>query len=356
MESIQHDGYTIRRATEADIPGFLDLHRTVFDTWPDAAARDTFAWKYEANPFFEELPVLVAVHDGDVVGAKGHFGLEMVVGDETLLGVQTGDLMVHPDHRRQGLLTRLVELDTALFDEGEQLFFGVPSSAATQGYLDAGRRQVENPLYVRPLAGRPPDGTARVSQWLRTTALKAYAGYRRVLERVYPTPGEFAVERRSEPPGESLVALYRQHVPRGIHATRDERFYRWRLADPLHDHTTYLARQDGEVAAGVVVSERDDDVVVREVVPFDPDPGPVRAILEAIGTDHADRARLSAWCPASLDPGVFLRSGFVPSSVLPRFPYATDLVVRGVGGDWEVGGVRIDDPESWAIQLMERDY
>lgn len=356
MESVQFDGYTIRRATEADIPGFLALHRTVFGTWPASTARATFDWKYGDNPFFDGVPVIVAEHDGETVGAKGHFGLEMAVGDETLLGVQTGDLMVHPDHRRKGIHRRMVELDTALYDEGEQLFFGFPGGAATEGYLDAGRRRVENPLYVRPMAASPAEGGSRPSRWLRTVGLAGYSVYGGAVDRLFASGDRYDVERRSEPPVELLGTLYRRNVPEGIHARRDEEFYSWRLADPLHDFTTYLARRRGDVSACVVVSERDDDVFVRDVLPFDAAPGPVEAILEVIVADFADRASLSAWCPASLDAGVFFRSGFITSSVLPRFPYSTDLVVRRVAGDWEVAGVRIDHPDSWAIQLLERDY
>ena len=350
------DGYTIREATERDVDGFLELHRTVFGTWPDDVAHEIFDWKYRANPFVDGLPVIVAVRDGTVVGAKGHFCLELAVDNASIRGVQTGDLMVHPEHRRQGLLSAMVELDTALYDEGEQLFFGVPSEAAIEGYLAAGRRLVQNPLYVRPLANGPTGDGSRGTRALQAAGVAAFRAYAATVDRLVPTDADVVVERTEDQPVELLERLYRRRVPDGIHAPRSAALYRWRFGDPLGEYATYLARDGTKVIAGVVVSERDGAVFLRDVVPLDVDAGALRAIIDAVVTEYSDREYLASWCPASFDHRTLLRAGLVPSTVIPRFPYATDLVVRRVGESWTVRDTRVDDPESWDIQLLERDY
>lgn len=356
MVSVEFDGYTVRKATVEDVSGFLNLHRTVFGTWPASKARDVFEWKYVANPYFDDVPVIVAEKDGELVGAKGHFGVEMVAGEEQVLGVQTGDLMVHPDHRRRGLHTKMVELDTTLYDEGEQLFFGFPSEVAAKAYLDSGRKKVENPLYVRPLSSSPPEDGSGAKRTLQRLTVAGYGAYLSVLDVLHPPASGFAVESHDDPPVEVLEALYERHVPGGIHTRRSSEFYSWRLEDPLHEYTTYVARSGNDVVASVVVSERGRRVFVRDVLPFDADAAPVRAILDAVVADFADRESLSAWCPDSLDPSPFRRSGLRTSAPFSGSAYSTTLVVRRRDGAWNLGGLRVDRPENWEIQLLERDY
>ena len=356
MDPIQFDGYTIRRATETDVRGFLDLHASVFGTWPDSLSREIFEWKYEDNPYFDELPVIVAESGGEIVGAKGHFGLNMALGGTTILGIQTADLMVHPAHRRNGILTKMVELDTAIYDTGRQLFFGFPARTATAGYLDAGRRKVENPLFVRLLSPTELTDVVPFNPILRTIGTKGYKSYLRLVDGVSQSGKEYDVEVENDHPIELLCTLYERRVPPGIHAERTAEFYEWRLSDPLHDMRTYIARCRGDPVAAMVVSESDDHVHIREISPSNTSQQPVRALLETIISDFSDRDFLTSWCPQSLDEMAFVKAGFIRSNVIPRFPYATDMVVRSIGERWEIEGHRIDEPSSWDIQLLERDY
>lgn len=350
--------YDISRATEADVAGFLELHQTVFGTWPRHAARDVFRWKYEENPYFDDIPVIVARKNGDVVGAKGHFGLEMVIGDVMLLGVQTGDLMVHPAHRQQGIHSEMVALDTELFDSGEQLFFGFPDEIPSKAYLSAGRQRIENPFYVKPMSlttdGRGQSG--RLRRTGRKIAFSGLAAYSQAVDRIFSRSDQFEIVRESEPPIEILEALYQKSVPDGIHAHRSADFYRWRLSDPLEENTTYLARDDGSVVAAIVVAEREDKVFLREILPFSIDKDAFQTLLRTIVADHSDRTYLGSWCPACMSTDTLLKAGFIPLNVLPRQSYSTDIIVRRVGEGWTVSGLEINRAANWDVQLLERDY
>ncbi len=352
---IRHGDYTVRLATEADVPEILALHREVFGTWPRGVDRSVFDWKFLENPYLEGVPVIVATQGEDVVGAKGHVGLEMMLGGERRLGVQSTDLMVHPDHRRAGLHGRMVDLDTELSDE-PLLFFGFPGEIPTAAYRQWGRRVVSNPLYVRPLSPPPANRASSLRRAARRLGLAAHGGWTAALDRIGPGRDRFDVTVAAEPPTGRLASLYGSAVPDGIHVRRTVEFYDWRTADPLDDFSAYLVCEDGEVATAVVVSERDGTVVVRDVLPFDADADAVRAALRAIVADHRDREFVCSWLPASMDAATLWSAGFVSSRLVPGFSYSTDLVVRGVDGSWTVGGRSLADPDSWDIQLLARDY
>lgn len=356
MDSIRFDGYTIRRATETDVRGFLDLHANVFGTWPGSLDREIFEWKYEDNPYFDELPVIVAESGGEIVGAKGHFGLKMALGGTTMLGIQTADLMVHPAHRRNGILTKMVELDGAIYDTGKQLFFGFPARSAMAGYLDAGRRKVENPLFIRLLSPSELTDLVPLNPVLRAIGIGSYKSYLRLIDGISQSGNEYDVVVTNDHPIDLLCTLYERRIPPGIHAERTAEFYDWRLSDPLHEITTYVARDRGEPVAAMVVSERDDHVHIREILPINVSHNAIRALLETIVSDFSDSNYLTSWCPRNLDEMAFIKAGFITSKLIPRFPYATDMVVRSIDGSWETEGIRIDEPSGWDIQLLERDY
>ena len=86
MSEVRHADYTIRSASRDDEAAFLDLHHTVFGTWPTSVAEDIFEWKYVDNPYVDDLPVIVVTRDGEVVGARGYTAFDLAVGDETVLG------------------------------------------------------------------------------------------------------------------------------------------------------------------------------------------------------------------------------------------------------------------------------
>lgn len=356
MESIHHEEYTIRRATDGDIQGFLELHDTVFGSWPESKAREVFDWKYRENPYFEELPVIVAETDGEIVGAKGHFGLEIVVGEESLLGVQAGDLMVHSDHRGKGIQVEMIRLDEVLYEEDSRLRFGVPSKTAFDNALDAGHRAVANPLYVRWLSRPKSDSGTPRRRAGRLIALASYSGYRMVADAFSRAEPGLIVERADELPIAVLESLYATHVPAGIHTRRDADFYRWRFDDPLHEYETYLARRNGRVEAAAVVSDDGTTICIREILPCDADSGIVRALLGAVSSGFKDRAAILAWRPNDVAGSAFYKSGFVRPNLVPTVWYPSDIVVRAVDGDWTVSGLRVDEPEHWDLQLIARDY
>ncbi|MFC6836198.1 GNAT family N-acetyltransferase [Halomarina ordinaria] len=357
------DDYTVR-PYDGDREGYLDLYETVFGA---RKSREWFAWKYEDNPYADHVPIYVAQRDGEVVGARSFFGLELRAGERTYTTLEPCDTMVHPDHRRRGLFTRMTERAIERYaDDGLDLFFDFPNEQSLPGNLKLGWRVVETvtthyrvqhpgalaPVGEESLVGRALDAAG-------ATAMDAYFGLRG--RRVRRLGRDVTVSHYDGVPADHLCPLYESHVPKRFHANRDETFYGWRYDNPEYDYTTYLARRDGEVVGAAVVGESAAKGVanVLDVHPL---------------TDRAANAPVYAALLRSLlqdvsaIPLVALRDGVVPPRVLSGFGFHPDtalplskltepatLVARPLEDEWTLDGRSLTDPRDWQVSICEKD-
>jgi GNAT superfamily N-acetyltransferase len=89
------------------IPQIANLERTL---WSNELEKNFsyFKWKYEDNPFSEEPIAVVAIHKNVVIGFRGFFVTQWTVnGIDKIRLLSPSDVVVHPDHRRQGLFTAM---------------------------------------------------------------------------------------------------------------------------------------------------------------------------------------------------------------------------------------------------------
>lgn len=329
MDRLSHGNYEITWAEERHAPAFVDLHREVFGTW-EPMGRAQYDWKYVDNPAIEEVPVVVVEDDaGDLVGARGYFALPIRAGERRLLGLQSCDLMVHPDHRRQGLFRRMNELGLATYDDEDVVFFSFPGPAPRQGYLADGWQEVANPAFVRH-AGWSPDEIASARDVLLGVASAGLAGVLSALDRVTDRLGAVDVSTVDGDAAGFLARLYDTERPPGLHTERTERFYEWRLAEPVQPHTTYVARRDDRVVGAAVVSEWEGTRVVRDLLPYGLDAPVAAALLREAARDARDADFLHAWQPTTLDRSALLAAGLLPETVLPFVGTNDDLVTLGV--------------------------
>ncbi|WP_049986716.1 GNAT family N-acetyltransferase [Halobellus rufus] len=360
------ESYAIRLYEPGDRAAFLELFEEVFGGGSDA----WFRWKYLENPYVSHVPMFVAEHDGDLVGARPYMAFRLRVGDETPLGLQTGDTMVHPDHQRRGLFTRMTERSFEYYGglAEDVLTFSVPNALSRPGYLKLGCREVgqltaayrvQNPAALA-------DGIASGAAAALSPLVAAGLGVQRLRRSV---PGDVRVTRHDDVPSATLASLYEQAVPDVAHARRDERFYDWRFDRPDWAYETYLARDRGsdEPVAGVVLGRQrqggTDVVALADVVPLvggDRRQRGLSALLDRIVDDERDADLLVA--PASVIPKSLLYAyGFLLDDRLPlsKVTTPTILISRRFDGreepSWRLNGVRIDDPESWRLTFAEHN-
>lgn len=357
--------YTVRPFRPGDRAGYLALYREVFDA---QAAPAWFRWKYEANPYADEVPIYLAETDGELVGARSFFAMPLGVGDDETLAFQPCDTMVAEDHRRLGLFTEMTEAAVEAYRDGDpELCFNFPNDRTLPGNLDLGWRTVRTqPIYYRlqrptAITGAALDGPlGSLADRVASTAATAY--HRVQHARAEPDEPPVTVDRSRGVPTAILTDLYRAVVPDSLHTYRDEQFLDWRFDNPRWDYATYLARDAGSVVGATVVGRRDrygfDRANVVDVLPLsEPRPGVYRALLAAVVDGCRDADLLTAF-PGPLPSSLLAAFGFVSDATAPLSlaTETTTLVARPLSADgWTVRGRAIDAPANWSITAVAQD-
>lgn len=366
----EDDPYRIRAYEPEDREDFLDLYDLVLGD----SDGEWFRWKYEENPYTDHVPISVATHDGDIVGTKPCFALDLRAGSRTVLAFQPADVMVHPDHRRRGLYSRTTEHMKERYRNGApSLFFNFPNSATLSGSLKHGWQIVEEvPTFYRVQDPKGLiDADAEDARRLRTVARATrplLGGYLRINDRFAGSIGGVRVSRFESIPSSTFVSLYRRSIPPTLHAKRDEVFYDWRFENPTWSYEGYVATRNGGPIAGIVVgtrTEADDTTVtyLTDVVPLqetaDRREG-LRALLARILRDHA-RSDLIATSGRVLPRTMLEDYGFhgddrLPLSWLTEPTTQVTYPISSDGGHpWTVNGRAIIDPSNWTVTFAEQD-
>lgn len=354
--------YEFRPYRAGDREEYLDLYAAVLD---GTAESEWFAWKYEDNPYVDHVPVVVATDGEEIVGARSFFALRMAVAGDRSVALQPCDTMVHPDHRRRGLFSRMTERAIERYSGDYPFFFNFPNRLTLQGNLDLGWRlvstrtsyyRVEDPArYAREQTDRA------VLRLAGRIAAPLVAARHRLLDARYSAPAGVSVRKERDPPVEELSTLYRKSAPDEMHAVRDEEFYGWRFRNPDWKYATYVAEGRSGPAAAVVAgtSRGPGPVITRltDVMPLRNLPAVAAgALLDRIIGDHPGTDLFVA--PSEVVPDSVLREfGFLPDSspVLAPLASQTTHVVRSLTGDWERDGVALTDPDEWLLTFAEED-
>ncbi|WP_101298068.1 GNAT family N-acetyltransferase [Halegenticoccus soli] len=369
-ERERNDSYVIRRYDPGDRDGVLALDRLV---WGRPRGAEWFSWKYAENPYVDHVPVFVAERDGEIVGARPFLALPIRAGRRTALAFQPADTMVHPEHRRRGLFTRMTTSAIDHYADGDpDFFFNFPNDLSRSGYLKLGWREaglrttfyrIQNPQTLAP-ARMGAAGRA-----LARLASPVSNGYCRACDRLSNSSRRFSVERHVDVPADVLASLYERRVPYQLHALREPRFYRWRFASPVWRRTTYVARRNGSPVAAVIARTRTTNAGVTvtqiaEVTPLDGD----REWLDALARlfDVALKGHAASDLIAVADCGLprefLLKRGFLaddrpPLSSLKRS--RCTIVARPFRPEdesaWSVNGRQLADENSWLVSFAERD-
>lgn len=387
------DEYIIRPYEPSDERAFRSLFEEVLG---GRASAEWFDWKYRANPYADHVPIFLAETDGEVVGARAFFALELRADGTEFAAFQPCDTMVRPDHQRRGLFTRMTEAAIDRYADEVDCFFNFPNHLSLPGNLDLGWEVVaERATYYRvqdPSTwvddALPADseeglaGAAESSGRLAGAAASVGASAGRLAGRLgaraylsvrdHLAPDAPGVERRwyDGVPAGLLGSLAEAGTPRRFHVARDERFYDWRFENPQWDYETVVARDgsDDSPTAAIVVGRRTrrDGTDVGRLADVVPLAGGARreralsALLSAVARRHADADLLLA--PG--DP--------IPSSLLSDYGFHSDLrpplswvssptvqVARPVAdeGDWTFGDRdrQLTDARNWLLALCEPD-
>jgi len=361
------EDYTVRWYDPSDRDEFVSLYR---ETFGPGGGDDWFEWKYVDNPRTTHVPILVAEADGTLAGARAQTPFLMRAGDDTALAMRFGDTMVHPDHRRRGVFSRLVERALDHYRDMPVAFcYNVPNDLSRPGFLDAGGEIVANlPSYYRvqnprALAANRDDAVVSLASRLGTPAARGYLALR---DRLASPPENATVTRHSTVPVSALSTLYERAPPRSVHAVRDPTFLEWRYQNPRWEYDAYTASVDGRLAAAVVTGTRTgaDGITVTNIVDVLPltatthrDTG-LRTLFDAVVADN-EGVDVLAYCGTDVPSDVLRSYGFhydgrapLDAVTTPTRLVSYDLTADG---DWSLGGVDLTAAENWGLSYVELD-
>ena len=368
LARVEQDDYQIREFRPSDRDGFLSLYE---DVWGRSKSVDWFEWRFGQNPYSQDVEMIVATHDGTIVGAEPVLPFPVAAGERTVLAGQPVDWIVHADHRRRGLFTRMTTRLIEARPAGPELYFNFPTDALQRGlqkfdWTTVGtlptRYRIQNPAAI---VDRSASKTPRVVSPLGRLGSPLVRGGLVAMDRItVPTVDDCTVHRVSGIATTPIHEVYADTRPDDLHVPRTESFLDWRFANPRWDTTTYVASRDGRpVATAVVCTETVDQAQVARLLDIQPmttrsdRTRAVAALLGQILRDYRDVDILTA--PQEPYPGLFQRTGFIRDDgfLLSPFSKVTTHVVRPVADphDTTVLGRDASEVSNWCLTLADRD-
>ena len=357
------DDYVVRMYEPSDRGEYLALYETVFE---QRRSEEWMQWRY-SGPYTDGVRMVVAERNDEVVGAEPFISLSVRAGGTDVLALQPADVMVHPDHQRNGLMTRMTQFAVERYADEEGLFFNFPNEIAEAVHLRLGWREIgrtatayriHTPSAFTEEFALPP-AADRVAHGCYDAYDSLVAVMSSALRRSPPE-----VRRYDDVPAAVLETLYDRRRPDGPHVPRTSEFYRWRLANPEWDVTTYVAESDAEpLAALVVCTDTKDDVTYAKLLDslplVDPDPVALERLVFAALSEHRSADAVTV-AEDTLPRSVSARTGFLrndepplslvtsPDPVLAR-PFALGR------GSWSIGGRRFERRDDWTLALVDQD-
>jgi GNAT superfamily N-acetyltransferase len=355
------ESYDIRPYEPADRDAFLTLFEDVLG---GQMGPPWFEWKYERNPYVDHVPIVVATHNGNLVGARSFFPLPVAAENDTYTAYQPCDSMVHPAHQRRGLFTRMTERAIERYDDVD-LFFNFPNHRSLPGNLDLGWRVVgERETYYRV---QNPAVWLSQPRPVESVARSLAGGYTALRDRLADSSATFERSWNERVPSSVLTALADSMTVSEFHVVRDETFYDWRFENPTRTYRAGVASRDGTPIAAVIYSHQersDGSTIIRlvDVLPLSAETGTAR--VSALGELLDDVLRTDAdlyTAPGGALPRSLLNARGFHSDARPPLGWVSTSsthVVRPGGVEpngWTRSGLDLTEPASWRLAACEVD-
>ncbi|WP_336360123.1 GNAT family N-acetyltransferase [Haladaptatus sp. ZSTT2] len=251
------DEYSIRWYDERDREAFLNLYNLAFS----GCTPEWFAWKYEQLPYADFVPIIVAEKDGEIGGFRPVLPLPIQVGNETVMALQLIDLMVHPDHRRQGLMTKMYEWMRDECWDDYAATFTYANEPSRRGMMkmnderwthhDLG--QFDKYERIHNFTAFTTDEHPPALQFGAKVANPVGTLKLRVQDMLKLTDNDIVVTRHDSVRTDILLEIHERVHTDQPHVRRDAEFYNWRFAEPDTEFVMYSASRNGVREAAIVV-------------------------------------------------------------------------------------------------------
>lgn len=133
---------TIRPATEQDLPLMLQLSKESLGEIEGMRTEEYWRWKHVHNPFGNS-PVLLAFEGEKLIGLRAFMNWRFRYQGKSIQAYRAVDTATHPDHRGQGIFSKLsLALIEQLKEREPAVIFNTPNSKSMPGYLKMGWKTV----------------------------------------------------------------------------------------------------------------------------------------------------------------------------------------------------------------------
>ncbi len=306
---------------------FLDLWRVSFGY---GMSEELWNWKYLQNPLASPDPeVIVALDNGEIVGARPFLPAEMWLGNEKIRTAQHCDTMVHADHRNKGIFNRMGQFAIQyLRENGYALSYGFPGPISRPGFLRQGWRiVVETEIMFKAIHPQK-----LISHKLGSKLLGSGLGffYDKILNidktgSETPSPFQVSVFDQFMDELREVDTLRDKKV---IDLVRSEGYLRWRFDwHPEHNYKYVLAKRDDKLLGYAVVRVRKEGSgllygIIVDYLVKDRDIACFRVLIDGclieLKKQECDVALIWAFSEPELRDELLQHFGFKSSA---KFPY-----------------------------------
>ena len=335
-----------------DRPALQSLFGAVYG--PEAERR-TSAWRYLFPGPYRAL-IQVAEADGRIVGAQPSHGVPLLVRGEPVQGLLLLDVMTHPDYRRRGVFTGVVEgLRRRAEADGYRVLLTTPNRHAERGFarLAHWKRMGELVPWVR--VADP------------ATLLAGGGAGRRLLSplaapwRAWRAPSDGGAPPAEPPVDADIDRLWRHTTGQATwELRRDATFIGWRFgpgSGRAYRRWGIMEKGDltGLVITGSGVTLGRPVTFVTDLMVSSTARDLARVVLRSI-SDHAARngdAAVIGWFAPGSASGALMRSaGFVPVPRMWRPRHYSIWGATDLSGD---AGTAALDLTQWHMSLADSD-
>ncbi len=360
----------------------VELQKNLWSPDPELNAA-YLEWKHERNPYLRPPLIYLVLSGKDVVGMRSMFGVrwEYGVPAKTVSGITPDDLVIAPDHRNRGLLTKMMR---AVFDDlekkGYQYVYSLSAGPITRlsslamGWRSAGSMQPQH-WYSRRAAFfqriRKFAGTTRFLWRFADRLPYRYWGERQQnLHELCPqegmrprTIGSRIVVEQGARVGEMAELVSRIGTDGRIRHVRDKEYISWRYRNPLHRYLFlyWIEKElEGYLVLQQYVSEFSPSRVRVNIVDWEATTQRVRAGLLRAAIHLSPFADVNIWTATlgNETKNLLKDVGFNPvqegAGVDQEQPC---LLVRSVRADvpeaaWSLGNRLLPNMADWDIRMV----
>lgn len=215
----------------------------------DQAQRDAYLkWKYNHNPYVDDIYIYVAFCNEQLIGMIGAYGVQWEVGkySQTVTGISFADLVIHPNYRNQNLFPKLIAF--ALEDLSKTNYTYAFDLSATshvaivllmQGwrkiYIQTANRQTKIPTFTsmyRQLRGHVRDLT---SQHVYKSC-SSFTDLDMNANQIRDKASSYVSLSKTLRPLAMAELAERNRANGRIRHVKDEQYFNWRFRNPLSEY------------------------------------------------------------------------------------------------------------------------